>query len=174
MDLDASILFSGKTHPIAPHTQRGIQLTDPRKVRAYHDTLTKQLTYHNIPNKLDLMDILLHRNEWTDTHTIEYMKVDKIITESMLYAERTITRRCTQTYEWSVALSQSIHAVRYWKLRIKQAKTHFVSSHILQVTHASAGLPELAAKPATLSNLILQLRSAKSHLDTCKRSATAL
>jgi hypothetical protein len=134
----------------------------------------KQLDYHNIFQKIETMEATLTQNAWTDRHTLDYIKVDKTIAESMLHAERTITRRHTGTYEWSVALSQSIYVVRYWKLRIKQAKASFVSPHILQSTHASAGLPVQATTPTSLQDLIQQLRQAKQHLETSKKSAAAL
>ncbi len=62
-----------------------------------------------------------------------YEKIDKIITESMIYVERMIARHRTNMYEWSNQLAQSIHAIRYWKLRLKW---------ISMFNHQAAGLPD--------------------------------
>jgi hypothetical protein len=113
VDLDSLTLFCGQTYPIVPPAQRGIQLKDPRKIEAYIKALTKQLEYHKIPEKLTELENISNTAQWSDYHTQEYSKIDNIITESMLFAERSITRHRTQNYNWSIELAQAIHTVHY-------------------------------------------------------------
>ncbi len=105
VDLDSTVLFSDPTHPIAHHTHRGIQLLDPRKVDKYIDTLLQQLDYHKVFNKLDDMDSTLEANQWCPHSTQGYSTTDVVISDSMIHAERCITSRRTQTYDWSTQIA---------------------------------------------------------------------
>jgi hypothetical protein len=135
-------MFSAKTHPIAPRAQRGIQLKDPHKIKAYNTALVKQLEYHSVFKKLEIMNEAVVNNSWSPHFTSEYIKLDNTITESMISAEQSIVRRGTNTFDWSVTLAQSVHSVQYWTLCIKQAKHMPVSHHLLQMTHKMSGLPD--------------------------------
>ncbi len=102
IDLDGHTLFSGKTHPIAPRIQRGIQLQDPRKISAYNSTLHKQLDFHAVFKKLDMLSDAAKDNLWTPYLTSLYTKLDVTITESMKFTKRSLSRRRSNTFEWSV------------------------------------------------------------------------
>jgi hypothetical protein len=120
VDIDATLLFAEPTYHIALPSHRGLQLRDPRKVTACIKILLEQTEYHKIYEKVsDLFQSAIEGN-WTPTHTEIYEKLDTILTESMLYAERTITKYKTSLFEWSIHLAQAFQAVCYWKLRIKR------------------------------------------------------
>jgi phage-related protein len=65
-------------------------MQDPRIVNAYLDTLTKQFNTHKIFDKARL----LQQKEpcmWDGADYQAYERLDTLITESMIYAERTVT-----------------------------------------------------------------------------------
>jgi hypothetical protein len=142
---------------------------DPRKVATYNSILHKQLAYHKVFQKLEVLEHAISDNQWNSAHTQTYKALDEVITQSMLHAEHSISRRCAQAYDWSITLAQAMHSVRYWKLRIKQAKSLFVSDHILQVTHKLAGLQEQVTEPSSLPDLLSRLHAAKQHLEGCQK-----
>jgi hypothetical protein len=86
IDLDANNAFGGKTAPISPPCQRCLQLHDPRIVSTYLDTLTKQLDRHGISKKVSDLQ-RKDPTQWQEDDYVTYEKLDKLITESMLYAE---------------------------------------------------------------------------------------
>jgi hypothetical protein len=53
--------------------------------------------------------------------------LDALITEAMLKAERTISKKYTDTYQWSPALKAAITTLTYWKLRLSQLKGKVIS-----------------------------------------------
>jgi hypothetical protein len=174
VDLDAEILFGDDTHPLAPASRRGLQLLDPRKVISYKEHLHKQLEYHKVFDKLKDLTYAAEHNLWSEQHTKEYNALDRIITESMIYAEKEITRVITGNYEWSVQLAQAIHSLRYWKLRIKRAHAIRVTDYFLTATHQLAGLPQDATDQMTLPALIQNLHQSKEYLASCKKNHVAL
>jgi hypothetical protein len=138
LDIDSVLLFGDSTNPIAPPTRRGLQLTDPRKVEAYIKQAEFQMDYHRIEEKIELIESLNTASSRSPHQQVLYEKLDKVISESMIHSERSITRTRTGP-------AQSIQAVRYWKLRLKHLSSLKVTDHILKVTLHKAGLPETAA-----------------------------
>jgi hypothetical protein len=65
---------------------------DPRIVSAYLHTLTKQLDSHKIFDKVKILQ-QKEPHQWEDVDYQTYKKLDAIITESMLHAERTVGAR---------------------------------------------------------------------------------
>jgi hypothetical protein len=107
IDIDASMAFEGKTQPICPPCRRNLQLHDPRIVSKYLSELQKQFTSHRIQEKVDIL--YNHTNNWTTNDQLEYEKLDKLITEAMLCAERNASKRYTKTLEWSPTLVKAVH-----------------------------------------------------------------
>jgi hypothetical protein len=139
IDLDASEAFGSKTAPISPPCQRQLQLHDPRIVEEYLATLNKQLQLHNILEKVTALQSCAPA-DWGDQEFIQYEKIDKLVMESMLYAERAAGSRYTKTYEWSPVLLQAVHAERFWRLAIKRYKGRFVSDNLFTITRDLAGI----------------------------------
>jgi len=50
----------------------------------------------------------------------------------MICAERACSRTFSTQYQWSPALSAAVNSVRYWRLRIRQAKCAAISQYTLQ------------------------------------------
>jgi hypothetical protein len=48
------------------------------------------------------------KNEWLEEHILSYERLDALITESMLYAERQVSKRYTKRYEWSPTLIKAV------------------------------------------------------------------
>jgi len=79
-------------------------------------------------------------NQWADHHQLEYEKLDKLITEAMLYAERQSGSKYTKTYEWSPTLIQAVSAERYWRLQLRHSQGRQVTARTLQRAREQAGL----------------------------------
>jgi hypothetical protein len=140
IDLDGPIAFGGETSPVCPPCQRGLQLHDPRKVDEYLTVLTDQLAKHKIMQKVSHL-YTKALSEWEDVDTQTYEKLDLLITEAMLYAERQTSSRFTKTFEWSPTLIKAVYAERYWRLAYKRSTGRLVSDEFFNRTRTLAGIP---------------------------------
>jgi exonuclease III len=122
LDFDASLLFSDPAYQIEPAFIRKLRLQDPRVIQSYSTALHTSLEHHNVFSRLDKLQGALDRQEWTSEHTAEYELLDRTITEAMLQAEKDISKRITTTYQWSPKLKQAVQHLRYWNLRLRQAR----------------------------------------------------
>jgi len=104
LDFDSRTLFDDSTKEMAPPCRRQLQLQDPTIVEKYVTTLQEQLNYHKIPEKLRKLQEVIDLGQWTEQHKIEYERLDKIITDSMIHAEKTSCRKLTSTFSWSPQL----------------------------------------------------------------------
>jgi hypothetical protein len=107
------------TYQISPPKHRGLQLGDPRKVAKYIKAAIDQMEYHHIYDKVCQLYDKSGSDSWRIDHITDYKKIDKIISESMIHVDRTLLRRTTSKFEWSIHLAQAFQSVRYWKLRLK-------------------------------------------------------
>ncbi len=139
IDLDAAEAFGGQTASILPPCQRSLRMNDPRIVGAYLHTLTEQLDSHKIFDKVKILQ-QKEPHQWEDADYQTYEKLDAIITESMLHAERTVGACYTKTWEWSPVLLVAVYAKRFWRLTIKKSRGRFVSDELLTRTHNLAGI----------------------------------
>ena len=140
IDLDAALLFSDPAYQIAPATVRQLQLRDPRKVSKYISTLHELLHQHNVFPRLEALQSTLEHSQWTTASTAEYEALDTVITESMLTAEKTISRRLTTTYQWSPPLKKAVYCLRYWHLRLRQVRGQPVSASQLHLFQREADI----------------------------------
>lgn len=133
-------LFQEITPTIELAKYRGLQLLDPRIVTQYHDVLKDQLAYHKIPGKVEQLLADSKTNPQNRDIPLQFEKTDKLLTECMLHAERTSSKKFSTRYQWSPALSSSVNAVRYWRLRLRQAKGIPISTHTLQKQMKAANI----------------------------------
>jgi len=108
LDLDSTALFQEDTPVIGPPQHPGLQLQDPRLVEQYTEELLAQLRYHKVLPKVEQLQKKAEQGIWTQTQTQECEKVDTLVTEAMLKAERAISKKNTDTYQWSPALKAAI------------------------------------------------------------------
>ncbi len=89
------------------------------------------------------MEALKHQSkiEWLEEHLLSYERLDALITESMLYAERQVSKRYTKRYEWSPTLIKAVYAERYWRLMLRRSQGRLVSDDLLQRTRLRAAIP---------------------------------
>ncbi len=87
LDFDVAVLFAGPTPALAPPCQRHLQLADPRRVNKYRAVLHHQLSYHNVFTKCNDLLEAANTGNWSADHLVQYERLDRIITESMLAAE---------------------------------------------------------------------------------------
>jgi len=94
----------------------------------------------SIPKKVEA---LKHQSkiEWLEEHLLSYERLDALITESMLYAERQVSKRYTKRYEWSPTLIKAVYAERYWRLMLRRSQGRLVSDDLLQRTRLRAAIP---------------------------------
>jgi len=76
-------------------------MQDPRIVSKYVDILTKHIKYHRIDVQVQSLYNMAHEGRWTTPCTIAYEKLDTLMTEGMLHAEREVSRKFSRGYHWS-------------------------------------------------------------------------
>ena len=82
--------------------------------------LHHQIQYHRIPTRLEVLATAAEAQTWEPHHTEEYQKLDDLITESMLHAERQVGRHHTAKFKWSPKLKLAVMLYRYWTLCLRQ------------------------------------------------------
>jgi hypothetical protein len=134
IDLDSLVAFGGQTPPICAPCQRGLQLHDPRRVEEHLLVLHEKLHQHNILTKVTDLHTKAQLNNWEAQDLLEYEKLDRLITKSMIFAERKTSSRFTKTYEWSTTLVKAVYAERYWRLAYKRSVGRLVSDKLFNRT----------------------------------------
>jgi len=137
-------------------------------VDQYIATLVKQLNYHKVINKSDLLKAA-DDGTWTNEDTIRHERLDKIITEAMLHAERSVSKKISLTYHWSPKLKAAIHILTYWKLRLLQLKGKTISNHTLSKVFKHTNLPANQSRPLPLETVIHKIRQARITLKEVQR-----
>jgi hypothetical protein len=69
LDFEGNSLFQEPTHSIDPPRRRGLQLSDPRKVRQYLDVIDNQLEYHKILTKKEKLQKTALNKYWIGANT---------------------------------------------------------------------------------------------------------
>ncbi len=158
LDIDSALAFSESTPQMAPPQYRGLQLQDPRPVAAYIKDLTKQLDYHKITDKAQNLLNRAIDNNWTETLTEEYEKLDTLITEAMLRAEKNVSKKVSKTYQWSPSLQASISALSYWKLRLSQLHGKAISTHTLNKLFKKTSLNPVLQRQLPIEEVVKQVQ----------------
>jgi hypothetical protein len=74
----------------------------------------------------------------------------------MVYAEGKGVK-CTNKFDWSPTLIQTVQAKRYWQLLLKRSKGQLVAQSTIDITQHAAGLPlyscDFYDQPAVVFNL---------------------
>jgi hypothetical protein len=164
IDLDADKLFARSTPPLAPTCQRSLQLADPRRTTKYRESLHQQLTYHKVIEKCQSLLEAADRNTWTSEHLDQYEKLDRTITEAMLYAEASCSRKVTKRYEWSPSLIESVEVLRFWRLLLKISKGLPIHHSTITLARLKAGLScnlEDSDQPTIIQSLRSAIRTMK-------------
>jgi hypothetical protein len=170
LDSNSSLLFGGDTPTIAPTQYRGLQLYDPRTVTEYENTLSQQLKYHKLADKIKELYNQAKTQQWTDEVTRNYEKADQLMTESMLAAERRVSRKISTTYAWSPKLKAAVSAVHYWKLSLKRAHGQPVSDAILGKLQDEADIDSTQLpSPLYITEVVNFLRTARADLTTLQK-----
>jgi hypothetical protein len=101
--------------------------------------LHDQLDKHKI---LQLIELLykIPLSEWTLNYQTDYERLDRLMTESMLYAESRATKKYTNTFDWSPALVKTVFAERFGRLALRRSQGRPISDKLLHRTKASAGI----------------------------------
>jgi hypothetical protein len=169
IDLEGDKVFKEHTPIIAPPQHRGLRLQDPRLVDQYIATLVAQLNYHKVLEKSSALLKAADANTWTPEDAVEYEKLDKIITEAMIHAERSVSKKISLTYQWSPQLKAAIHTLTYWKLRLSQLKGKTISNHTLSKIFQHTTLTANQARPLPIETVINEFRQAKTTLKEAQK-----
>jgi hypothetical protein len=162
IDIDSHMLFGTSTADMVPPCRHQLQLFDPRIVEQYNTILQNQLTYHKVSEKVKTFQRKIEQGIWSKQDQEEYERVDKIITESMLFAEKKSSKKYTNTFAWSPTLVQAIQAERFWKLHLKRNNGGQVHNSTLSNTMVAAGLQNIPDYPS-INTIVGALRDAKQH-----------
>ncbi len=169
IDIDSHQLFQENTPVIAPPQHRGLRMQDPRLVTQYIDTLLEQVLYHKIPEKATKLLNAAEEGSWTPDQTLEFEKLDKLFTEAMTKAERSVSKKYSTTYQWSPSLKAAIHTLSYWKLRLSQIKGKAISHHSLQKLFKHTKLDNEKRKHLPLEEVIQMIRMARADLKSIQK-----
>jgi hypothetical protein len=108
LDFNASTLFFDPVYNIELVTVCQLCLQDPRVVKTYISKLHDLLESHNVFPRLDKLQETLDNQQWTPEFAVEYESLDRVITESMLTAEKASSKRITTTYQWSPKIKKAV------------------------------------------------------------------
>jgi hypothetical protein len=160
---------------LAPLAHRGLQLFDSRKVEKYLESLERQISYHKILEKLEILHASVQNGTWTLDHNTQYKRLDDLLSESMLYTEKALTKALSKRYEWSPVLKQSIHALRFWELSRKQSIGLKLPNTSLQ-KEAEKDVLDLSTLPSPLTCMsIMKYRTqANKNLNECQSNHSTL
>jgi hypothetical protein len=167
-------MFKEQTPVIAPPQYRGLKLDDPRIVEQYTDTLLKQLHYHKVFKKTTTLLEKANNNQWLAADTIQYERLDQIISEAMLSAEHSVSKKVSRTYQWSPKLKAAINSLTYWKLWLSQLKGKAISSHTLSKIFHHSKLPMSSTGLLSLERVIQVIRQARSTLKNVQKKHVEL
>jgi hypothetical protein len=160
---------------LAPLAHRGLQLFDSRKVEKYLESLERQILYHKILEKLEILHASVQNGTWTLDHNTQYKRLDDLLSESMSYTEKALTKALSKRYEWSPVLKQSIHALRFWELSRKQSIGLKLPNTSLQ-KEAEKDVLDLSTLPSPLTCMsIMKYRTqANKNLNECQSNHSTL
>jgi hypothetical protein len=130
--MDSLVMFADLAYEIAPVSGQSLRLQDPQIVRQYTEELLQQLEHHKLLDKVESLREASQSRTWTEEHEQLYQVVDRIITEAMLYAEKSVGKRYSSCYQWSPVLKATVQTLRYWHMRLKQLRQLPISMTKLQ------------------------------------------
>jgi len=153
---------------------RGLQLHDPRIVDAYVSVLFEQLEYHKVMENLDRL-IQISVEEWEDSDQVTYEKLDHLITESMIYAEKFCTKRYSTKYQWSPLLLKAVYAYRYARLRLKTTNGIPVTPKAIQYHQKQAFITDEQHRELdAVEKMVNFLREAKAQMKSYQKKHVEL
>ncbi len=85
-----------------------------------------------------------------------YNKIDKLLMEAMLHAKKEVSRKYSNTYQWSPLLSQAVAAKRYWEMLLRQQKGGWINE-------ARINRLRIAAVP-TIQDIVKETRASRATL----------
>jgi hypothetical protein len=92
---------------------------------------------------------------------LEYGKIDTLLTEAMLSTEKQISKSYSDTYQWSPTLHKSIASLKYWKLKLREARGHLVSpSQLIRWSNIADIVHTISHPPVTMPMIKENLRLA--------------
>jgi hypothetical protein len=147
---------------------------DPSKVQIHKDALHDQLQYHKFYDKLPSLLDVAKQQSWSANHTIQYERLDRISSESMLHAEKAAGQKYTKVYEWSPVLIQSVEAVRFWCSLLQRSKGLKICQTTIEQLHRNVGLPLSSLAVVDQPETIVELRSTRAHMRSLQKSHVEL
>jgi hypothetical protein len=141
-------------------------------VNRYREALHHQLGYHNILERSKSLLEVANENKWSPDHLLRYERLDQIITESMLYAEATCSRKITKPYEWSPKLIHAVETTRFWQLLLKRSRGIPVQPSTIYLARSNVDLSPATDsydQPTIINNLRTAIQTMrdlqKSHVE---------
>jgi hypothetical protein len=129
--------------------------------------LHEQIKIHNVLHKIETLTKAIDNGYWQETHTTAYQTLDDIVTESMLMAERSVSKSFSKKFDWSPKLKQAVQAHRYWKLRLQQKRGGLVSNSRVAHHREAANIPD--DSPMTESQIIEAIKGPAKQLKDLQR-----
>jgi len=175
IDFNSELLFRDDNQAIALNIYRGLQTFDPRLVTQYEEIVMRQVQYHKLNDKIPQLLQRAENSTWTAEDTQQYEAIDRLLTEAMLSAEQTISKKVSTTYAWSPKLKEAISALRYWKLSLKRANGRTIPDSVLFKYQSAANIdPTTLPSPLRLPMIVTFLREARQTLQEYQKQHLVL
>jgi hypothetical protein len=95
-------------HPLLPPNTKNVCTQDPRVVTKYAGIVQQHISYHKLDDKMTYLYNAAINGVWTQQMAREYKKIDKLLTEGMLHAEREVSKKCSRRFQWSPKFSRAL------------------------------------------------------------------
>jgi hypothetical protein len=142
-------------------------------VNKYREVLHQQLSYHNVPDHCKALLAAADSNTWSTDHLAHCESLDKTITEAMLFAESSCSRKVTKRFEWSPTLIESVEIMRFWRLLYKKSKGLPINPSTIHLARTKAGLP-LDTEHSNHDTIVVSLRTALQTMKALQKSHVEL
>jgi hypothetical protein len=131
------------------------------------EVLLKQIEYHKIDKKAIKLQKVAEEGKWTQDHTNSYNRIDKLMTEAMLHAKKEVSRKYSDTYQWSPLISQAVAAKRYWEILLRKHKGSWVNKAILTRLRSTASITHITVP--TIKDIVKETRASRAMLQEFQR-----
>ena len=174
VDFDANFLFAGDTSPVVLPSPRRLTSTNPNAVHTYVHTLLQFISKHNLTEKITNLSTRSDSGVWTEEDTIEWERLDCLLVDGRLSAEKKCSRKNSGKHPWSPELARAGKTLHYWRMRLSFLATGHTNTTTLGNLETTLDIPE--GDRSYLSGIAIRqkARSARRALSHIKKQAASL
>lgn len=133
IDVDMFKFLGKHKNSTAPHKIRRLQCRDPRTIHAFNTCLEKQYKYHNVHNKLTLLDTAI-TTQPTQEQLAALYRLDNINTQLIIHAEKKCRKLRMGAHPYTPETAKLGLTIEFWRALIRKHEGHNISSSYLRRT----------------------------------------